>query len=116
MIGAFTYLSVINLVTNVSIGQSVFSKKFSPYMGSCMRISKYSGDNSNIWEKISKKGEKCEVDVILEWLPWGNEALPFYGPVNWQVGGHRSELKVVQAWMVMRRAWGQLTLFNIIED
>ena len=45
---------------------------------------------------LFKIDERCEMDVILEWLPWGDEA--FHGPVNLgEVGGHRAKLKVVLA-------------------
>ena len=39
--------------------------------------------------------EKCDIDVFWGWLPWGDEAFPFHGPVNWgETGENRSEIKV----------------------
>ena len=38
------------------------------------------------------------MDVISGWLPWGDEAFPFHGPVKWgEAGRHWSKLKVVLA-------------------
>ena len=42
--------------------------------------------------------KKCEMDVILGWLPWGDKLFPFHGPVKWDEAGEpRSELKGVLA-------------------
>ena len=49
-----------------------------------------------------KIDEKCDMGVILGWLPWGDKAFPFHDFENsGMAGGHGSKPKVVQAWSII---------------
>ena len=50
-----------------------------------------------IWGRFHftfKKNEKCEMDMILGWLPWGDEAFLFHGTGDWGEAWDTCKLKV----------------------
>ena len=57
------------------------------------------------------------MDVLLGWLPWVDEALPFHDPEKLgEASGHRSKLKIVLALDKWTYIWlfGYNKLENII--